>query len=270
MLSQKADVLPGLSQNKGYFSGKAYFMKRIFILLSFTCISPCLLSAQEETPAAAATANPNKAQQFSISVNGGMTFAFTDVNESKSAPVFGIGAQYAPKPWVAINAELQAGTLKSGDRSKAALSYMEFKNNFFYGAVTGRFYPLRLILTKNTDADVKTNIKYLGGLYAGFGLGFIANKTEAFKTPVADAGYITDPDGLELVMPLEIGYSLPLAHLNPAYAKNVYGKSLLSLNINYRHNLGFSEKMDGYNPAGYNNKSKDAFGSLTLGLIYNF
>lgn len=68
-------------------------MKRIFILLSFACIAPGLIAAQEEmAEAAAAAANPNQAQQFSISVDGGMTFAFTDVNESKSAPVFGIGA----------------------------------------------------------------------------------------------------------------------------------------------------------------------------------
>lgn len=226
--------------------------------------------AQEQQPETLPKdTNPNKSDQFSIAVNGGLTFPFTDVKKGSKQPVFGIGAQYAAKPWLGINLALEAGKLKAGDRKDASIYNMEFSNSFFYGAVTARFYPLRLALTRKTEADVQTNVKYLGGLYAGVGAGFIVNKVTAYATPDQSSGLIPDPDGAEIVIPAEIGYSLPIAHLNKAYQGKVYGKSQLSVNINYRHNLSFSEKLDGYNPVGYPNKSKDAFSTLTVGLIYN-
>lgn len=243
-------------------------MKRTITLLT-AFLFPFILSAQDLILDTTGTATPDYSK-FSIAVNGGMTFSFMDVNESKSAPVFGLGLQYTPTPWIGINIDVQYGTLKSGDRTQASLFNMEFKNNYIYGSLTGRFYPLRLILTPKTDAAVKANLKYLGGIYGGIGLGVISNKVEAFNPNTPEVGYISDPDGMQLVLPLEVGYSLPLAQLSAGYPKHIYGRSLLSLNINYRHNLGFSEKMDGYNPTGNNNKGKDAFSTLTLGLIYNF
>ncbi|WP_118973586.1 hypothetical protein [Taibaiella koreensis] len=239
-----------------------------------TLFTACLLSplwavAQDQTETLPKDNAPNQPNQFSIAVNGGLTFPFTDVKKKSKQPVFGIGAQYAAMPWLGINLDVQMGKLKAGDRNDASVYNMEFSNSFFYGAVTARFYPLRLALTGKSDADVQTNIKYLGGLYAGVGAGFIVNKVEARSTSDPNVGLIPDPDGAGIVVPAEVGYYLPIAHLNKAYTGKVYGRSQLSLNINYRHNLSFSEKLDGYNPTGYSNKSKDAFSTLTVGLSYN-
>jgi len=238
-------------------------------ILTVLLLCPLWAMAQDQAETLPKDEAPNQPNQFSIAVNGGITFPFTDVKKKSKQPVFGIGAQYAALPWLGVNLELQMGKLKAGDRNDASVYNMEFSNSFFYGTVTARFYPLRLALTGKTDADVQTNIKYLGGLYAGVGAGFIINKVEAQATASPDAGVIPDPDGAEIAIPAEVGYYLPIAHLNKAYTGRVYGRSQLSLNINYRHNLSFSEKLDGYNPAGYPNKSKDAFSTLTIGLSYN-
>lgn len=245
-------------------------MKRFATVFISCLLFPLMLSAQEEAPATGPVASAGISSKFSASLNAGMTFSFMDVNESKSAPVFGIGAQYLPSPWIGINLDVQSGALKSGDRNNKNLYYMEFKNNFIYSSLTGRFYPLRLALKKKMDADVATNIKYLGGIYGGVGLGFIFNKVEAYASPAPDVELVANPDGADFVLPLEIGYSLPIAQVNASYAKGIYGRSLLSLNINYRHNFGFSEKMDGYDPIGNANDDKDVFSTLTIGLVYNF
>jgi hypothetical protein len=239
-------------------------MKRTFTLLT-AFLFPFMLSAQDLILDTTVTVTPEYSK-FSFAINGGMTFSFMDVNESKSSPVFGIGLQYTPVPCLGVNIDAQYGTLKAGDRSKPALYNMEFRNNYLYGSLNIRFYPLRLV----KDAAEKTSLRYLGGIYGGIGLAAISSKAEAFNSAAPEAGYISDPDGVQLALPLEVGYSLPLAQLSAGYSKNNYGRSLLSLNINYRHNLGFSEKMDGYNPPGSNNKGKDAFSTLSLGLIYNF
>lgn len=241
-------------------------MKRIFTLLTTLLLPAAFASAQDLIIDTTTTDKPYPAV-FSIAVNGGTTFSFMDVKESKKAPVFGIGLQYLPAPWIGINIDGQYGSLKAGDKTNAELSNMEFKNDYLYGSLTGRFYPLRLLGSK-TDPVVKGNVKYLGGLYGGVGLGFIVNKVEAFNSPAPAAGYIPDADGLQLVLPLEVGYSLPLGRLDQS--QGAWYKSLLALNINYRHNFGFSEKMDGYNPTGASNKGKDAFSTLTVGLSYNF
>jgi len=236
------------------------------IIAAFCLLSPLTASAQGDN-LFKSDRDPNKANQFSIAAGAGLAFPFTDVNRSSTQPVFGAGAQYAAQPWLGINLDFQFGKLKGGDRTDASVSYMEFSNNFFYSAVTARFYPLRLALNRKTEADVQTNIKYLGGLYAGVGAGIIVNNVDAYNAP--DAGMIPDRNGSQIVVPAELGYMLPIAHLNPAYKGKVYGRSQLSLHISYRHNLSFSEKLDGYNPPGYQNKSKDAFSTLTLGLVYN-
>ncbi|PSK94602.1 outer membrane beta-barrel protein [Taibaiella chishuiensis] len=235
-------------------------MKRTLTLFTALSLLAGAASAQD-TIIDTAVAKPAYAPVFGVSVGGGMTFAFTDVKESKSAPVFGAGIQYTPLPWLGINLDLQYGTLKAGDRSKAEVSNMEFKNNYFYGALTGRVYPLRLL-------PEPMAARYLGGLYAGVGLGFISSKPEAFATTANGAGLVTDADGMQIVLPVELGYNLPLAHLDKSQA--AYSKSLLSLNIGYRHNFAFSDKLDGYTPTWPSNKNKDAFSTIFVALVYNF
>ncbi len=237
-------------------------MKRTLTLFTALSLLAGAASAQDAVATAdTAIAGTAYTPVFGVSVGGGMTFAFTDVKESKSAPVFGAGIQYTPLAWLGINLDLQYGTLKAGDRTKAELSNMEFKNNYIYGALTGRVYPLRLL-------HEPTAARYLGGLYGGIGLGFVSSKAEAFATTASGAGLISDPDGLQVVLPAELGYNLPLAHLDKNQA--AYNKSLLSLNIGYRHNFCSSEKIDGYNPIWPSNKGKDAFSTIFLALVYNF
>lgn len=213
---------------------------------------------------------PNKNSIFSVCINGGITFPYTDVKHTANSPVLGIGAQYAATPWIVVNADLQFGILKGGRKEEASSYYREFKNNFFYGSITGRFFPLRLALTKSSDHDIKTNIKYLGGIYVGFGAAVINNNVTTDETPEATkVRGIPSPNGLQILMPVEAGYNFPLTYLNPKYSANIYGKSLLSLNVNFRYNPSFSEKLDGYNPATPMNKNKDAFSTLTVGITYN-
>ena len=65
------------------------------------------------------------------------------------------------------------------------------------------------------------------------------------------------------MIPYELGYTLPIYTLEK-------DKGQLSVNVNYRNHISFSDKLDGYVPTVDANKSNDVFNQLTFGVLYSF
>jgi hypothetical protein len=242
-------------KHPGSLLGKIAIITGIALL---TTVLPSALHAQQ-TEETAGTEDTASAQtpKFAVSINAGLAFSYTDVKPSKSAPVFGIGGHYYAAPYLHVNLDVQAGTLKGGEEVDNKNTLAGFKNNFVYGSVTARFLPLALIDNKSKNEALAV----LSNLYVGAGLGFIANKVETGKAS-PDFGPLGEYKGADFLFPAEVGFNIPVAQL-----KN---NKRLFVNLNYRINLCFSDEIDGYVPLVDANKKNDAFNSLTAGLVFNF
>lgn len=194
--------------------------------------------------------------KFALSVNGGLTFSYTDVKPQKSSVIFGIGAAYFATRYLHVNVDVQKGWLKGGDEILVS-GLMGSDNSFFTVSATARFMPFAL--SKNGANGI---INFLGGIYAGAGIGIISNSVEANTIISPDFGSLGSYSGVSFMIPIEGGINIPVAH----FAKN---KRIL-INLNYRANLCLSDKIDGYVPIVEANKKNDAFNTLTAGIVFNF
>ena len=126
-----------------------------------------------------------------------------------------------------------------------------------YTSLMGRLAPLKIF--KRPDEGF---VKFLDG-YCGIGMALIFNNV---KTGVENSIYYGKYDhykGASFLIPYEIGYTLPIYTLEK-------DKSQISVNVNYRNHISFSDKLDGYVPKVEANKSNDVFNQLTFGVLYSF
>lgn len=230
----------------------------ILTALALALGSPGLLHAQQATAGKGApAATEQHAARFAISLNGGLTFSYTDVKPSGHGVVLGLGATYFALPCLHINLDVQKGWLKSGDVS-AASGIMGSENSFFSAGITGRFLPLTLIRNKDNNPVLKV----LSGIYGGTGIGLISSSVKANQIIPSEFGSLGSYSGLALMIPVEAGISIPLAQLA--------GNKTIGLNLNYRANLCMSDKIDGYVPIVSANKKNDAYNTLTAGVLLHF
>lgn len=206
----------------------------------------------------AAPESKARTASFAVSVNGGLTFSYTDVKPSGTAPVFGIGGAYRASSYLHVNLDLQKGQVKGGTLSASGSPTTEMgsRNNFFAAALTARFLPLGLVKSDNAA------LRFFSELYGGTGLGLISSSVDANNITMSEYGTLNDYSGASLMLPVEAGINLPVARLKG-------GKGLF-VNLNYRVNLCFSDKIDGYVPTVTANKKNDAYNSLTAGVVLSF
>lgn len=196
---------------------------------------------------------------FSIGINGGVTFPFTDVssgNGGKGAivkPAFELSGSYAPLPFLSISVSVQKGMLSAGTEN-TELRY--FENNYWSEQIMARFSPFGLV---QDDTGIPHPNSFA---YVGLGVALIQSNTEATLQNGFDNGSLGHYKGSDFSLPVEIGFTMPFYTTQTG--------SLLSANINYRHYMTFTDKIDGYNPQTEVNKHKDAYGFLSLGLSYQF
>lgn len=231
-------------------------------LLLVSATTAVAFAQQPSTPApdeaATSEQKPTEQPRFALSVNAGLIFSYTDVKPAKSAPVFGIGAGYFAAPYLHLNLDLQKGWLKGGESVSDGLHLMGSDNSFIAAVLTARFLPLGLI--NNKDHNEALNI--FSGLYCGIGLGFISNSVKSNSISSPDYGALGNYSGASAMLPIEAGIDIPVAKLS--------GNKRLLVNLNYRVNLCFSDKIDGYVPTVPANEKNDAFNALTAGLVFNF
>lgn len=197
-----------------------------------------------------------KNNQISLSVEGGFTFPFTDVQKPQFGKVVGVGLSYSPLSYIQIVGNLQKGYLTEG-RQTPDFHFMNYRNSYYYAALMGRLSPLKIF--KRPDEGI---VKYLDA-YGGLGVALIKSNVHTGNYNEQVLGKIDNYTGTDLLIPYEIGYSLPLF----TFPKSKYE---LSININYRNHFSFSDKLDGYVPEVAANKSNDMFTQFTFGVVYSF
>lgn len=214
------------------------------------------LQAQEtvEAGTAAAASDTSLFSKYSVGLDAGLTFPFTDVSDGKPAFVAGLTAGIRPIPALQVLLNLQMGQLKGGEEGTRE---MWFKNNYLYGALMARFYPLTFM--ENLESKV-----YLGNVYVGAGLAVLKSNASANENTLPGAGALSGGyTGASMLLPAEIGLNIPLVR----WASK--GQALY-LNVNYRHHFGFNDKLDAYEPQVAANEKNDVYSQLTLGLSFQF
>ncbi|MFA6057036.1 MAG: hypothetical protein WC756_02470 [Taibaiella sp.] len=201
---------------------------------------------------------PDNSPKIALSVNGGLAFSYTDVKPQKSAPIFGLGVAYFAKPYLHINLDVQKGWLKGGEDISVS-GLMGSDNSFFTAGVTLRFLPLTLL-----SHQYNKTINFFSGIYVGAGGGIISNSVKSNTIISPDYGSLGDYSGVSFMVPIEGGINIPVAYFGSQNGKRIM------INLNYRANLCFSDKIDGYVPIVEANKKNDAFNTLTAGVVFNF
>lgn len=229
--------------------------KHVRLFMLFSGLFMGHLNAQDvESEPSTSGSDSTLFPKYSLGLEGGLTFPFTDVHDGKSAVVAGLTAGIRPFPALQVMLNVQMGQLKGGE-DRAGV--MWFENNYYYGSLTARFYPLALM--QHQEGKV-----YLGNIYVGTGLAVLASDATSNELAQPDAGAITGGyTGASVLVPAEIGLNVPLVHWTSA------GQALY-LNANYRHHFGFNDKLDAYEPLVEANQKKDVYSQLTLGLSFQF
>ena len=195
---------------------------------------------------------------LALSLNAGATFSYADVKPQQTSFVFGISAEYTATKYLYVNADVQKGWLKGGAPYKDNAVKPGFETNYYYLAVTARFLPLALLHNpQNSEA-----LAYLSDIYVGLGIGGMSYKTDANKVAAGNYGPLSMNEQFDFLFPVEAGFSVPVVRM-----KN---NRQLFLNLNYRSNLCFTDKIDGYVPKTNANKKNDAFNTLMVGIGINF
>lgn len=193
--------------------------------------------------------------KFALSVNGGLTFSYTDVKPQKTGLLVGIGGAFHATPYLHVNLDAQKGWLKGGEKINAS-NIMGSDNSFYTGTLTVRFLPLGLVNNSNPA------LQFFSQVYAGVGAGFISNTVKSNNIISPDFGSLGNYSGFSFMVPIEAGINIPIA--------TTENNKRWFINLNYRINLVMSDKIDGYVPIVEANKKNDAFNNLTAGIVFNF
>lgn len=198
--------------------------------------------------------------RWHIFIQGGTATPYTDVKDNKQSNfMIGGGIQYRALYYLDVSLDIGSGKLSAGATdANASNKQMKFTNNILSVAVLARFAPLKL----TNDIPYKSALYYISNLYVGTGIGFMKNKVEANIFKDDDYAYIGNNDGSNVILPVELGISLPVWHLPH--------QQDISLNINYRFNFCLDDKVDGYQTPSYVNERKDVYNTLLFGLGYRF
>lgn len=191
---------------------------------------------------------------FSVGVHLGATKPFTDVTDSDVNASFGAIAQYNFTPFVFTSLEYSAGIL---GRKELDLYGKSFENKYNRLAATGNVALGQFLFP---DDNIAHYLLY--NMYVGSGIGVIMNNISKPNALTPDGfGGITYK-GAALSIPVNLGF-------NFKFTTYLYPDSPLNFSVNLQHNFAMSEMIDGYAPDNSDNKSRDSFTTLNVGMKYN-
>jgi hypothetical protein len=236
------------------------FIARIF-LLALVVLSPFTKSwGQDHKPPMHSNNYYKNAIEpnYGFYVLGGLTTPFTDVHKHTQIGVaYGLLGEIKATYYLNVAFDLQKGNLSAGDpEANRENKLLKFSNQFFTGTASVRFTPLKLMNT----IEYKSALYYLSNVYMGVGLGLLKSDVTANLFQDRSFKYIGNYKGFNLVLPLELGISVPMYEWK--YKRN------LSLNINYRMSFVTSDRVDGYITPQTHNARNDTYGILNIGLGY--
>ena len=221
-------------------------MKQIFTLPVFytlLLLAPFIASAQVLD------------KGFTAGVHLGAPQGFTDVTESDVNGSFGAVVQYNITPFAFGNLEYSNGRL---GREELDIYGKSYENNFNRITATANVSLGQFLKPENSIAHYM-----LYNIYAGTGIGMImSNISEPNALTSDNFGGITYK-GTDFTVPVNLGFHFKISTY-------LYHDSPINFNVNLQHNFAFTEMLDGYDPTNSDNKTKDAFTVLNVGMKYSF
>ncbi len=202
----------------------------------------------------------NPYPKYGVLLTGGFTMPYTDIKRPiGTGYIIGVEGQYKTLYYLDLALDLQIGKLSAGEADASpANGKLRFSNQIFNAVVVARFSPLKLL------KDIKFNsaLYYFGNLYVGAGIGMVSSKVDANIFTNASFEYIDNYSGMDAVIPVEAGITLPVAQFR--------NQQKLKLNLNYRVNFAMGDKLDGYITPNTVNFKNDVYNTLTVGIGYFF
>lgn len=200
--------------------------------------------------------------KYKIEFNSGITLPYSDVQNTEPGMIVALGGSYFPYRFLGFGMVFQQGRLQEGYYNVSKLG-MAYRDKFFSAGIGLEFHPFLLLKQKNTKIE-----KFLD-LYAGIGIGGIYSNVRSEKvSEYLNAGTIPYYQGLNLIIPLELGYTFPIyTYYNIPVYTEVHRKRVM-FQANFKYNLSTSDKLDGYMPITANNKKNDGFLQFTIGIAY--
>lgn len=235
---------------------KKYYCQFLFAAIFITgFVSVDKISAQESM-IQRVDVKSKRNNLYNVFAEAGYNRPYTDVQSPQNGKIVGLGVSYSPISYVQVVANFQIGRLKEG-KAKKPYPLMNYYNKYSYVSTVARLAPLKIF--KRPDEPF---VKFLDA-YVGMGAALIFSNVNAAPISEANYGYIDNYKGAGLLIPFEIGYTLPIYTLG--------NKQQFSVNVNYRnHFISFTDKLDGYKPIVEANKKNDIYNQLTFGVVYSF
>lgn len=200
---------------------------------------------------------PAASQHLSITVGGGVSTLFGDLQKKTVRPAFRGNFDYNFTPFVSAGAEFQVGGLAAGDKDPKG------KTSGLYtaGSYTAINANIRMAIGQFLPMPQTKGAEILGGIYVGSGMGIVMSNR---KTLVRSYSYTDKPlaanfydNAREVVVPLNIGINMDLSYH-------------VGLNMNFQYNFTTTEKLDGYDFIVNKNEHDDAYGMASLAIRFYF
>jgi len=196
---------------------------------------------------------------WGLGVFGGTNYPFADLKKANKGKSYDVVVYYNLTPYVPLGFEIQTGEL-SGGSVLTDPSMRQYDNQYKAVFVHGDYS-----LGEAMDYEGSFLGAILKDLYGGIGLGVISNHMKFIQRYDAGGYHFPGKDNsLSLAVPLRFGYEFKIY--------DAYGEPFIGLNIQYIHNMTFSEGLDGYTdpPDKFKNNSADQYRQIQVGLKVNF
>lgn len=206
---------------------------------------------------AQARAIPAASQRLSLTVGGGVSTLFGDLQKKTVRPAFRGNFDYNFTPFVSAGAEFQIGGLAAGDKDPKGKT----SGLFTAGSYTAFNANLRIAIGQFLPMPQTKGAEILGGIYLGSGMGVVMSSR---KTLVRNYSYTDKPlaanfydKAREVVVPVNLGINMDLSYH-------------VGLNMNLQYNFTTTEKLDGYDFITTENEHRDAYGMASLAIRFYF
>lgn len=196
-------------------------------------------------------------KKISLSLGGGASVPHMDITDVSFEPVINGAFHYNISPYAAVGIDVEGGKLK-GDYSTRQntsegprdVSVSNFTNKFVTAAA-----DVRLQGGQFTGRDATGFAAVLRSLYAGTGMGIIRSDAESLNSDQKTQEY----KSTDFIVPVFAGANIPLV--------KELGMEVLTLFLNYRLNISFSDDLDALSNPG--STSNDHFSTVSAGIRFN-
>lgn len=193
-----------------------------------------------------------------LGVGYGVTVAVAGEETLTSSNAFNASLSYYFTPFTSVSLEGQAGYLTSGDALHDQYA-KQFINDFVSGMVhvdvqAGEFF----------DYSRNQFLNGLKNIYAGIGIGFIANRITDIQTvdpsPESTAPFTYLPTSTNFLLPLRVGYEFKIF--------DRHDEPNVRFDINYSFNTAFGAGLDGYTSV-YTKSYIKFYNYVSVGIKFN-